>query len=223
MASASKKLIYEASAVTFILVAVTSILNSLQHISVVGQLYGLVFALMFLYVPAFLLHRSKRQIDFIDRSASSYLKSVLAFIVASAIVFPAFLMAAHLWETIILGSSGPAFSGFPGFAKLLPYHFIMVALPEEFFFRGYLQSTLNLVFPRRRRILGANLGAAWVVTAAVFAAAHSCISVEWWHFAIFFPALVFGYLRELTGSITAPILFHGTANIIMALIGNLYR
>ncbi|HPQ81946.1 MAG TPA: CPBP family glutamic-type intramembrane protease, partial [bacterium] len=42
------------------------------------------------------------------------------------------------------------------------------------------------------------------------------------HFSIFFPALVFGYLRERTGSITAPALFHAASNILMDWIARSY-
>ena len=91
----------------------------------------------------------------------------------------------------------------------------MVALPEEFFFRGYFQSTLNRVWPTRWRFLGASFGPALPITALVFAVAHSVIALQWWHFSIVFPALLFGWLREKTGSITAPILWHGAANIFM--------
>lgn len=217
-----RNLILEVGIATITLVVITSILHVLQSITFIGKFYGLIFALMFLYVPAAIIRKMGRKIDFLDGDAHSYLKSALIFLITSVIIFPLFLLAAHGWEKVVYNAEGPVFAMMPQFWKILAYQFIMVSLPEEFFFRGYVQSTLNQVFPRKWRLLGANLGWAWIITAAAFAVAHSVVVLEWWHFSIFFPALLFGYLREKTGSITAPILFHGAANIIMNWLGYLY-
>ena len=60
------------------------------------------------------------------------------------------------------------------------------------------------------------------ITAFLFAAAHSFIQFAWWHFAIFFPAIIFGWLREKTGFVTASILFHVVSNLLVAIIGASY-
>lgn len=223
MPSAKQKLVLEVSIVTASLVAVTSVLFSLQSVPFIGKYFSLIFALLFLYVPVIVLSKMGREIDFLDRSIFLYFRSLLVFLIAAIIVFPPFFLCAHGWERLIYKAQGPFWRMLPDLLRLLAYQFVIVSLPEEFFFRGYMQSTLNRVLVKRWRFLGADLGWAWIVTAAVFAVAHSIIVVEWWHFAIFFPALLFGYLKERTGSITAPILFHGASNVIMAWIGNMYH
>ncbi|MBI3540840.1 MAG: CPBP family intramembrane metalloprotease [Deltaproteobacteria bacterium] len=89
----------------------------------------------------------------------------------------------------------------------------VVALPEEFFFRGYLQTILR----RKYR-----LQVAIPIASLLFAFSHSVIALQWWHFAIFFPALVFGWLREKTGGLVAPILFHALSNVAVFWIGSVY-
>ena len=103
-------------------------------------------------------------------------------------------------------------------ALLLPYHLFYVALPEEFFYRGYFQTRLNEVFPRRWRVFGAQLGPGLVIASLFFAFGHSLVTLRWWHFATFFPGLVFGWMRERTGGTAAGALFHAYANISVSLL-----
>lgn len=213
-----KTVVLEIGITTVVLLSLTSLLNVLQNVPFIGKIYGLVFAVLFVYVPVFLFHRRREQLNFLDRDWRGYLKSFLIFLIVAAIIFPLFFIAAHFWMKVVYHGSGPVFRGIKDFWNFFAYQLLMVALPEEFYFRGYMQGMLNRIYPKRWKFLGVRLGPAWVITAVVFALAHSIIVLQWWHFAIFFPALVFGYLRERTGSITAPILFHAASNIVMNLI-----
>lgn len=217
-----KKLVGEVVFVTIILVALSSLLNYFSFTPFLNKYQSLIFALLFIYVPFAILHRQGRSLDFLDSTLQAYLKSISVFLIAAIIVFPLFFIGAHFWEKIVYSANNPGFAMIPHFWKFLANQFVMVALPEELFFRGYMQSTLNKVFPNKWKLFGANLGWAWIITALIFAVAHSFIVLRWWHFAIFFPALLFGYLREKTGTITAPILFHATSNIAITWITHLY-
>ncbi len=216
-------ILIETGLTTLILVIITRILYSMQGIPWVGEYYTLIFALLFLYVPIVILRSCRRPIEFFDRGAKQYLHSILVFVVVSLIVFPLFLLASHGWHLIVWNLSGPNFGPIPEFWKYSAYQLIIVALPEEVFFRGYVQSSLNLIFPRKWRLFGVNFGWGLLITALVFAFAHSLIALEWWHFAIFFPALLFGYVREKTGTVTAPILLHALSNILMYILTYTYR
>lgn len=105
---------------------------------------------------------------------------------------------------------------------LVPYHLFFVAIPEEFFYRGYLQTRLNEVFPRKFLIFGTPVGWALPIACLFFAFGHSLVTVRWWHFATFFPGLVFGWLRERTGHPLAGALFHAWANVTVAFLDRLY-
>lgn len=217
-----KKILIEVFSVTLALVLVTSALYSLQSIPFIKQYFALIFAILFLYAPVYVLKRAGRKLDFLDANAGAYFKSFLVFLAASAIVFPLFALVSHLWIRFVYGVSGPNFILPADILKYSAFQLVMVALPEEFFFRGYMQSSLKLIFPAKWRILGVDLGWAWPLTAVIFAFAHSMVSLQWWHFSIIFPALLFGYLRERTGTITAALLFHGASNVVMYLIQSAY-
>jgi hypothetical protein len=166
-------------------------------------------------VPIAVLWFRRRALDYFSISPRDLLTSALAFLVVSIIVFPPFLLVAHGWMRLVVGADAFHLAGFPDFGNLLLVQVLIVALPEEFFFRGYFQSTMDMLFEKRWKIFGTCLGWGWLITAIVFAFAHSLIVYQWWHFSIFFPALVFGFLRERTGNIIAPTLFHAASNLLM--------
>lgn len=217
-----RSLALELAVVTAAVLAVSHLLFLARGVAVIGAAISTIVAVLLLYVPVLALWVRRRPIDFLDRSAAAYLRSLLAFLIVAAVVFPPFFACAHGWQLIVAGSRGFHAAGFPSFWTAAAGQLILIALPEEFYFRGYFQSTADRIFPKRWRILGASLGWGLVITAAVFAVAHTIIFYRWWHFSIFFPALLFGYLRERTGSITAPVLFHAAANLLMDWIARSY-
>jgi membrane protease YdiL (CAAX protease family) len=98
----------------------------------------------------------------------------------------------------------------------------VIALPEEAFYRGYLQSRLDEVWAPRWRVLGANVGPGLVATALIFAAGHLATVQVPARLAVFFPALLFGWLRARTGGIGASVCFHATCNVYSLLLGRGY-
>ena len=91
---------------------------------------------------------------------------------------------------------------------------VYIALPEEMFFRGYLQTQFDLVYGRPYRILGAECGVGLVVAAAVFAACHVFHGGPA-RLIVFFPGVLYGWLRERTGTIAVPGLYHAVSNVLM--------
>ncbi len=105
---------------------------------------------------------------------------------------------------------------------LVPYHLFFVALPEEFFYRGYVQTRLDEVFPARWTWLGVRVGWGLPLACLLFAFGHSLVEVRWWHFATFFPGLVFGWMRARTGQPLAGALFHAWCNVVVVLLDTAY-
>lgn len=98
----------------------------------------------------------------------------------------------------------------------------MVALPEEAFYRGYLQTALDKAWPPRLRILGARVGPGLLVAAALFAVGHVLTQPFVTRLAVFFPALVFGWLRARTGGIGAGVMYHALCNLFASYLGQSY-
>ena len=212
MEQAKQKLVIELTVVTAALVIVSSLLYFFRSIALVGEFLSAIIAVLFLYVPTIVLWKSGRPLDFLDRDFKAYVRSLLTFFVVAFIVFVPFFFLAHFWMKLVFHAGEFHLVGIPGGAQIMLFQLVMIALPEEFFFRGYFQATIDRVLEKKWNVLGVKLGWGWILTSLVFAFAHSVITVKWWHFSIFFPALLFGYLRERTGSITVSVLMHAACN-----------
>ena len=99
---------------------------------------------------------------------------------------------------------------------------LVIALPEEAFYRGYLQSALDEVYKPRWRVFGAELGPSLLITSALFALGHLCTEFNAARLAVFFPSLVFGYLRARTGGVGAGLVFHALCNLFASYLGQSY-
>lgn len=91
---------------------------------------------------------------------------------------------------------------------------LLIALPEEFFFRGYLQTQFDRVWGRPHRFAGADWGIGLPVAAALFAACHVLFGGPA-RLIVFFPGLLYGWLRVRTGTIAVPTLYHAFSNLLM--------
>jgi membrane protease YdiL (CAAX protease family) len=90
-------------------------------------------------------------------------------------------------------------------AELVVTQFLLVAFPEEAFFRGYLQQAFG--GGSRSVVLGS----------ALFSVAHlpaSLVGGDASALLVFFPSLVMGWLYDRTGNILPGIIFHGCANTL---------
>lgn len=191
----------------------------------------LVATVGFLYLPV--LAMSVRGEDYRDFGLSTRtLKAdVLQFLAVSAVVFPLFIAIYIAFIYLLPKLPGQLvqivtpYVGTPRFAPRLPDRFLewvidqtfVVALPEEFFYRGYLQTRLRDAWPKGRLFFGARLGPAFWLTAVLFALGHLAI-FEVWRLAVFFPALLFAWMRERSGSVVGAALFHAAANLLVQVL-----
>jgi len=92
-----------------------------------------------------------------------------------------------------------------------------VAFSEEFFYRGYLTLRLEERWPPTARILGAPVGRVAVLAAALFALGH-LLEPAPWRLAVFFPALIFAWLRARTGTVVGAAFCHFVFNVWLLLL-----
>jgi len=188
----------------------------------------LVATVGFLYLP--LIPMRWRGEDYRDYGLSprSWRQDLRYFLGVSVVVLPLFFGVFALWTEVLpllpgeLARLLAPFRGVAHFTPRLPPRFgewvvdqlFVVALPEEFFYRGYMQTRLRDAWPQGRRVFGARLGPAFWLTAVLFALGHLAI-FQVWRLSVFFPALLFGWMRERTGSVVGAALFHAAANLFM--------
>lgn len=185
----------------------------------------------FLYLPLWAVqHRGEDWPDY-GLSTARLKNDLKLFAIVSGVVFPLFI-AGYFAFTWLWPQLPPDWARVltpyrvaPHFAPRLPDRFaewviddlFVVALPEEFFYRGFLQTRLRDRWPDGRLLFGARLGKAFWVTAVLFALGHLAI-FEVWRLAVFFPALLFGWMRERSNSVVAGALFHGASNLLIKVL-----
>lgn len=144
------------------------------------------------------------------RTALEALEAVGWALVLAALIFPPFIVGfVRYWHVQSLAFVLP-----PKPIDSLLGQVVVVALPEEAFFRGYLQTALDHAWPRRIRILGAEVGVGLLISSALFAIGHLATVPNPARLAVFFPSLVFGWLRARTGGIGAGVVFHASCNVL---------
>jgi hypothetical protein len=206
------------------------------------NLHGLI-ALVFYATPAIAAKRAGRELDYREAGLrGDPVRTNIALVaIAVAVTFPAFVVGFFVYYGRVCAhpASGPArlmgglcgrWLGLAGGRLRLPPQFpllalsqlVVVAVPEELFFRGYLLERLEQVWPARRRFLGAPVGAALVVSSALFALGHVIVIPNPQRLAVFFPALLFGWMRARTGSIAPGAVFHALCNVLADVLHTSY-
>ena len=99
---------------------------------------------------------------------------------------------------------------------------LVIALPEEAFYRGYLMTALDDTWGTPWTLFKAKLGWGWLASSAIFAVGHFLTEPDPQRLAVFFPALVFGWMRARTGGVGAPALFHVLCNLLASTLGRGY-
>jgi len=190
-----------------------------------------VAAVAFLYLPGMVVW--KRNEDYRDYGAtlSRWKKDLALGLGISAIVLPLFVLGFFGFIELLRDLPRPLaglLAPYPkdaAFVLRLPDRFLahlvdqflVVALPEELFYRGYMQSRLRDAWPQGRRFLGAQLGAAFWITAILFALGHLA-EPHAWRLGVFFPALIFAWLRERSGTIVPGTIFHALSNLTVLVL-----
>jgi hypothetical protein len=137
----------------------------------------------------------------------------------AAIVFPPFFVGYKLWWS----PSQPFHPApFGALADEAMGQFLVIALPEEAFYRGYLQTSLDRVWEPRFRFLGAELGPSLLVTSVIFALGHVATEVHPNRLSVFFPSLLFGWLRTRRQGVGAAAALHALCNLFASYLAESY-
>lgn len=201
-----------------LVIVAVRIMYVLRSVAWLAPYIPIIVAVTLIYVPLLYAKWKRDPIDYIDRTWKQWRASLRLFLMTCVIVVPPFLILNHYWQFLVYGLHFQAHP-LPVFGWVVIDQLFLVSVPEEIFFRGWFQSRLHHLFRARWRVLGVRVGWSWLLTALLFALAHSLVTYQWWHFSIFIPALLFGWMREKTGTIAAPVLFHCVCNLIAFWVG----
>jgi uncharacterized protein len=141
-----------------------------------------------------------------------FCSELLVALLVCAVVFPPFILGFYFWHT-------PAHPFLwlpdPDLPEYALTQVIVVGLPEEALFRGYLQGRLEDGWPQRTAFLRVPLSLpAWLLQALLFAILHFVVDYNPGRLAVFFPALLFGWVRSLRKGIGAAVFVHAACNVL---------
>ena len=141
-----------------------------------------------------------------------FLSELWVALLVCAVVFPPFVLGFYVWHS----PTHPfMWQPDPDLAEYALTQVIVVGLPEEALFRGYLQGRLEDAWPARTSVLWVSLGLrAWLVQALLFAILHFIVDYNPARLAVFFPALLFGWVRSLRKGIGAAVFVHAACNVL---------
>lgn len=101
-------------------------------------------------------------------------------------------------------------------------HVLMVGVPEEAFYRGYVQSSLQEHNKDSWNFLGTPWGWSVVWTSILFGMGHFLIELDPSRLIVFFPSLLFGWMKNREGTIGSVAVFHGLCNVLLDVISRFY-
>lgn len=219
------------AALVAVLVQIDLTLPGLGH---VGSAF---VAMLFLFVPGFVAKRRGEDLADYGFHPEPVQRGLLTAAVAIAVVFPLFALGYFAFYEIACNSAllddlvpRGMCSRYGGLAALHPpevtwklvefclVQLVVVALPEELFFRGFLLGLLEKRFPPKWRVMGGGIGLALVLSSLAFAVIHLPKDGDPRALATFFPGLLFGWMRSATGSILAPTITHAASNILIRIL-----
>ena len=227
-----------ASALYWLGQAVPFIRDNLHGFIAVVFLYGPSVGARLSGLPFDYGHEGALRLSATGRALSTLVLALLAtwpvfvggfFLFYSTACQPEAPRVAHWWwQTFApicprwLGHLSPPLRLPADFALLALSQVLVVALPEELFFRGYLWSRLAQRWRGGRRFLGATVGNTWLATSALFAVGHVAVDLDPRRLVVFFPALVFGWMRARSDSIVPGLMFHALCNLLSDVLYETY-
>lgn len=190
------------------LIALFALIKPLSHMGFLNVDVAFTLGMSFqLYLPLWLIARTQEPLTtygicwFGPRGLKQDLFDVVGFVLLTFI--PYGLLYYLFWQTPF------SFHLPPNFTRILLVNLFLVALPEEIFYRSFLQTRLLKFFRPWRVFLLVNIA---------FALGHFVGDYEWTRLLPFFPGLLFSVLAYRSGSILGAILYHFLCNIFSEML-----
>ena len=214
-----------------------------RGVGIVRDNLGALVAIVFIYIPFW--YAGRRGQDLVDYGflARPVGKGLAIGLGAVAVIFPLFVAGYVVFYDVACGGASELLARLPlpgrceiwqgfeqikwpeidwGFVRLAFFQVIVVALPEELFFRGFVLELLEKSMPPKRRIWGGGIGKALLLSSALFALSHVLVAFDPRRLAVFFPGLVFGWMYSATRSILAGVIFHTCANLFIHVLDRMF-
>lgn len=143
--------------------------------------------------------------------------------VVAVVTFVPFAVAHHYWQELAFHHTYRGFQEPDDLRIMLLKQTFLIALPEELFYRGFLETRLERVWPTKTTFLGLPLGRTVFIASALFALGHFLGEYNPARLGPFFPAFVFSMLVRRSRSISGSVMYHGLSNAFSYFLAFGYR
>ncbi len=225
-----------------------TLVKPLGGIAFIGTIAFTFAAFLQLYLPVWRMDVLKRDYSFLGLNLNAWRIDLKIFLLLVLITFPPYALLHYLF--VVHGQDILVSIGFNDLAIFVPKmhwlphwphdvstswagvvwlggivatHTLGVALPEETFYRGYLQPRLEQLWPPKTRVFGVPLGRAALMACTLFALGHFLGEWNPLRLGPFLPALVFAWQRNKSGTIVGAIAYHAACNIFGEILFSLYQ
>ncbi|HSI04309.1 MAG: myxosortase family intramembrane protease [Myxococcota bacterium] len=233
---------------TLVVLLTLTVVKPIAGIPFLGVAAATAAAVLQLYLPIRRAEKNGGDVTWVGLHLAAWRRDVVHVLLFAAAILPLYAIAYHLLVTRAHGvldlfglhelarhvpakvfawrwpaDTAALMAGAWWLTQTVATHLIGVALPEETFYRGYLQPQLEHLYPPKARIFGVPLGKAAVIACLLFALGHYLGEWNPLRLGPFFPALAFAWLRNATGSVFGSICFHALCNVFGAVLYTLYQ
>ncbi|MDA0712439.1 MAG: CPBP family intramembrane metalloprotease [bacterium] len=198
-----------------------------------NDLVAMFFLCFQLYLPLWLLRKQNANLydyDFFSSQQKTNWKALLSdtkiTLFVSLLVFVPYLVFYHFYQNYFATSHGMSLTFQLNWGEnwwqLFAVNLLIVALPEEVFYRAFLQNKLLQAWPNRTFVFFMPLGRAIIATNLFFALAHFTGDFNLSRLLPFFPGLVFSALTYYSRAIWGTVLLHALCNVLSNVLNNSY-
>ncbi|MGB9735070.1 MAG: myxosortase family intramembrane protease [bacterium] len=199
-------------------IAILIFIFTASKLTILNSYLDILVAVLFLYTPILFLFIKKRHPSYYGIGKNRAIKSILRALLVAIIIFPLYIAAFYLYNRYVLGLNmdfqGTKLVHQPGLLLFVLNNLLMVAIPEEVFYRGYIQSELKQCDRKKIMLLGTEIGYSFLSVNIMFAIGHIILIPNITRLSVFFPGLVFSWLREKDDNIAGAIIFHWLSNVL---------
>ncbi|MCA9771682.1 MAG: CPBP family intramembrane metalloprotease [Myxococcales bacterium] len=209
--------IAEVTIVYAVAILLLRFLDANRGAPILRDYFAVLVPAVFLYLPIGVLILRKAPFEIMGFRVESWRKTLLYGLGMTALVLPLFVLGYKVYAQWFFHWR-ITFQWPKDAAETMLYQLLCVALPEELFYRGYMQSRLGQVFRQPKHWFLGAFGIAILISNFYFAIGHVLINFDFFRASTFIPGLLFAWLRFRTGSIYAGAFCHAMCNMTMIAI-----
>ncbi|MCL4479251.1 MAG: CPBP family glutamic-type intramembrane protease [Deltaproteobacteria bacterium] len=195
-----------------------------RYTHALDQYLGTIAAVLFLYIPVMILFIKKKSPELYGLGKKGMLSGMIKAIAMVIIIFPLYSTGFYFYMKWFYHLAMTlSFIHTLSILRFAFYDLLMVAIPEEVFYRGYLQSELKRCDRKKFHFAGIEIGVSFVIVNILFALGHLIVIQDIARLAVFFPGLVFSWLKEKDYNISGSVTFHWLSNVLSFLLFSMLR